>query len=1697
MAIEIASAYLSIVAETSSIPKAVDSALGQAGRSADKHGASIGSKLSSAMGATLKAGAIGAGVAAGGVLAASITKGIGRLTAIDDAQGKLKGLGHDTQATAKIMESAMASVKGTAFSLGDSATVAASAVAAGIKPGQELTKYLSSVGDAATIAGADLSEMGSIFNQVQTGQTAYTDSLNQLADRGIPIYQWLAEEMGIAAGEVKGFAEKGKVSSEQFFAAIQKNISGAALAGGKTVSGAFKNMGAAMSRFGAAVAGPVFAQAGGGFNLLTAAIDKATEKVKPFAEEFGKWLNGDGLSRLKEFGTSAKEFGTSAKDMFDKIRSSDLVTDAISRLKTVFDSLSGTAMALAPAVSAIATSLAAASAATGFSAWQVLLATLESIAPVLNATIVPALQATASLMHGNQGAVTALVLAFAAFKTIPAIMGRIAPSIASLNQQVAAGTKPLTAYQRGLVAVHGGATGAVNGVRGFGQQMQLQTQFANQAGHSIGRATAAMAVMETRSPAVSRMAASYRSATATLDGFSRRQAHAAGVARGLATASTTAAGTIGALGRAAGHAAASGVGRLGATTQGVAAGGFSALRSGASSLAGVVGGPLNAALMVGAGLLISWASNVSKAKSNVKSYQQSLLDITKAQGDMRESILQGGGKVDDSVISNLAGQVDKVKEGFDSLGKNDAKWNNVASDVIGDLVKPMNGAADDISMDMDRIAQSNKDASAAIDATGLSSTRLAQTLAGDQATYDSFRAKLVSSGEGGTMAAKAYDGVRAKLKQAEAAAKDATPGMASLSAATKILADKASSASDRTGALRQALEALGIIKTTGTQAISDYGKKIDEIVKKSGEAADATDGLGQAMLKNGQLDLMGNAGARGLNDELTSLGVSFLAAAEATGDANKAYADAGPALDQLAEKYDLLPEKIREFARQQGMAPKEVQFGVDLKGAEGVTEDLGAIKQKFDALPDGAPKVVTVDAMTEPAEARLNELGFKVKHLDSGAVEITADNGAALAGMDAVFAKAIAIGDINAVATVDLNKTFFDLKEQEANRLLEILSGQTATPGADLIIDKLKAGKDVSVKEINDLAARIADPKAILEIQEALRSAGIINAELDKAARDRFVNITVNEIRNDTNATRTEQIASGFLQRDMRGQFRATGGAIYGPGTGTSDDIPAMLSNGEHVLTASDVEKAGGQGAIYRLRQAIQGGVAKFATGGAVGDAINAARSVEGNPYVWGGTGPTGFDCSGFIGWLQQILMGLGESTKRLYTTYSLIGGSTAGLVPGLNSASPFNVGVSEEHMAATLGGQNVESGGASSPSSSGIGGSRAGASDGQFPYKFHLPVDLIAGWDGATGDSAVDMLAGEKPGFGGSRNSKWSEKDDLDLQSARVAIEQAKEARDKIRANEKKSDSDREQADLKVAKAEERVKRLEAKRDDAGTAKPLRTTPAPELGPNMTDDELELRSAEIAVTEANLQRDAVYADPDSTSMDEEKADMAVYSANNRLEETRKKLAEANDDLAKKDEGGSSSGGSFNLRDRLTQFGADVVGIAYDSVWQILGVEEPRWFGLKIPEAPGVPKGKGDGKDAKKAGNPIQDALAGVPSSFPPQDLAQQLPVTKGQPNWIDQWLKALPVNALPMKLYDQGGIIPHGGMGLNLSGQPEAVLTGPQLSTLTRIADLNIPAPGTNQRPTNVTNNYHLTDVREIERIKRDDQHRRRLSWT
>ena len=83
----------------------------------------------------------------------------------------------------------------------------------------------------------------------------------------------------------------------------------------------------------------------------------------------------------------------------------------------------------------------------------------------------------------------------------------------------------------------------------------------------------------------------------------------------------------------------------------------------------------------------------------------------------------------------------------------------------------------------------------------------------------------------------------------------------------------------------------------------------------------------------------------------------------------------------------------------------------------------------------------------------------------------------------------------------------------------------------------------------------------------------------------------------------------GFAAR-WKGAFGnafASGGSVDGPGTGTSDSIPAMLSNGEYVLNAQAVDRLG----VPFLNGLNTGRLRGFASGGLVGSGGVAGYKAE------------------------------------------------------------------------------------------------------------------------------------------------------------------------------------------------------------------------------------------------------------------------------------------------------------------------------------------------------------------------------------------------------------------------------------------------------------------------------------------------------
>ena len=296
----------------------------------------IGNQLTS----SITKPALAAGTALAGI---SLTKGFTRLTAIDTAKAKLEALGNSANNVTDIMKSATASVKGTSYGLDEAATTAASAVAAGIKPGKDLTRYLSLTADAAATSGRSMAEMGAIFNKVQTSQAAYTEELNQLADSGIPIYQWLGEEAGLSAAEVKEMASEGQISSEMFLKAVEKNIGGAAkIVGEKSFSGALSNIWASIGRIGAN-----FLDANGSgqgfFTQLKPLMVEFKDYLGTLEEKAAIWgqIFGEAFSGIVQYIKTGKSnidgFTTQAQTIVTKLQP---VIDVVKNIVGAFSSLS-------------------------------------------------------------------------------------------------------------------------------------------------------------------------------------------------------------------------------------------------------------------------------------------------------------------------------------------------------------------------------------------------------------------------------------------------------------------------------------------------------------------------------------------------------------------------------------------------------------------------------------------------------------------------------------------------------------------------------------------------------------------------------------------------------------------------------------------------------------------------------------------------------------------------------------------------------------------------------------------------------------------------------------------------------------------------------------------------------------------------------------------------------------------------------------------------------------------------------------------------------------------------------------------------------------------------------------------------------------------------------------------------------------
>lgn len=239
------------------------------------------------LGKTVAKTVAGVGLAIGGI---ALAGGFSRALKLDEANTQLKALGYNTQQIDSIMGSALASVKGTAFGLDSAATIAANALASGVPEGERLTRALTTVANTAALAKVDMGEMGSVFQKVWANGKVTTQEMNQLADRGVPIWQYLSEAFGVSNAELRKMIERGEITADMFENALGPAVEGMATSMSSSFKGMAANALAALSRVGAMFAGPLLDAAKGFLGEATTLTDALGERLQPVADRFAAWL---------------------------------------------------------------------------------------------------------------------------------------------------------------------------------------------------------------------------------------------------------------------------------------------------------------------------------------------------------------------------------------------------------------------------------------------------------------------------------------------------------------------------------------------------------------------------------------------------------------------------------------------------------------------------------------------------------------------------------------------------------------------------------------------------------------------------------------------------------------------------------------------------------------------------------------------------------------------------------------------------------------------------------------------------------------------------------------------------------------------------------------------------------------------------------------------------------------------------------------------------------------------------------------------------------------------------------------------------------------------------------------------------------------------------------------------------------------
>lgn len=1368
---ELGTGYISIIPEVSKISPEIAKALDGADGVAEKKGHSLGSKISSGIGKTLKVGAASVGVAAGGAIAGGLAKGMGRLTAIENAQAKLTGLGNSSRDVSVIMDNALASVKGTSYGLDAAATTAAMAVAAGIKPGKELEQVLKTTADTAGIAGASMDEMGAIFGSVAARGKLQGDDLMQLTSRGVPVLQMLADQMGITAAEASDMVSKGQIDFATFEKALRENVGGAALEAGNTFEGAVKNMGAAAGRAAATVEGAFGGVAKYALKEATAGLDALDSKLKPVAASAKQLLDGTVVPGLERAKSAAVDFFQSSG-----------FQNGLGTAKAVFSEVVSAGQQLLPVIGNIASALGQAGMQLGQAAWGAFAGALSAAASAASALAGP-LNAVTGVLAKHPALVAAAVAAWGGFKFMPDVAEKLSGAMQGVNDRV------------------GGMRDQFNTVTPYADKLR-EAMAAN--GVEISKLDATMmALGDTGSGVAQKMAQSYTQAVGPLREVAsghRELAETAKTAALQAGDGWTAADRIMAQ---AGHGMTATVTNFAGTLKGTGTAALTGFKEAGKSVVDAFGGPWAVGLAAAGTAIAVQQTAVQGAKGAHEQMEKAVRDGAAAQKDLQAALAGTTGEIGEQGLAaatriakgELAGL---IAEGSRPLGIDERI--NQAAVGFDELVNKIPGIATEQGKANTEITRANKEARESYEALkdsasdmGLSLEDVNEIVAKGGPEYHQLVDSLRGMGDEGNVAADKLEAARAAVDASVEAARRLDPAAQEAAGAIDVLADSAASSEDKLAALHKLMQAMGLAPKDAEQAMMDAAAAVDEIVEAAAKAQHPVEQLGDALFTmDGKLD-PANGSARELNERLNGMVGELENVAANGGDVQAAMVGMAPAIAATAQEFGLSEEKVRDLIAAYGGVPDKLQTAISLEGASDATKEVGRVWEAVEQMKHEGKATIEIGAVGDEAKAVMDELGIKWEQTADGKnMVLTATDDQAIESVQHVTQMMAELGDTQVSPKVLLDTSQIEVNAAQAEAMLEALNLENPSPQAQLIIQDLEQNHSIAMGDLAFLGAQSPTPAA--DLDKALLDAGVdmskkqvdslnqakgtakANVDNSQAYRgveetkswlasikDRVVNIFTR---------RHDNAADGLVNYGGAYRFMAAGG------TGRMSQQQAQIQPGGRWVTWAEDETAGESfipHAMSKRKRSTQilaetasifgyglvdgggnpvrrdgssvapksqsfmadGGVTAndvlaFVKGKSVGGK-QAPASLEGYPYTWGGglLGNWG-DCSGAMSGIAAFISGAPLEGRKFATGNEgqvlASMGAKSGLGTGARMAFGwFNGGPYGGHTAGTLyfdnGDRiNFEMGGGRGDGQ--IGGAAAGADNGQFTDHAYLPLN-------------------------------------------------------------------------------------------------------------------------------------------------------------------------------------------------------------------------------------------------------------------------------------------------------------------------------------------------------------------------------------